>query len=170
MPGDSSFGQSDRRAQHPGNLGVVATAVGCPGERVGQGMLRGSQAVELADESEPRARCSAGELSLDAGQSQSGARAQPQCAHPLGDQRGGPHFVKAGFRMAQDGLAEIDDGLGVAIDRIADRALQLVFAAHEGALLRRFVIVLRLDPVLAGAIKKGQPVWKANPSAQPLSF
>ena len=73
MAGDPGFGQSDRRAQHSGNLGVVATAVGCPGDGVGERVLRGPQAVELADEGELGARCSAGEAALDAGQCQAGA-------------------------------------------------------------------------------------------------
>jgi hypothetical protein len=32
--------------------------------------------------------------------------------------------------MAEDRLAEIDDGVGVAVNGLADRSLQLVFAAH----------------------------------------
>jgi hypothetical protein len=71
--GDPGFGQSDRRAQHPGNLGVVATAVGRPGDRVCEGVLRGPQAVELADKGEPGTRCSASEPALDTRQRQTGA-------------------------------------------------------------------------------------------------
>jgi hypothetical protein len=35
--------------------------------------------------------------------------------------------------MAEDRLAEIDDRVGVAVDGLADRALQLISAAHWDA-------------------------------------
>ncbi len=73
VAGDPGFAQSDRRAQHPGDLGVVAAAVGRPGDRIGERVLRGPQAVELADKGEPGARRAAGEPSLDTGQRQTGA-------------------------------------------------------------------------------------------------
>ena len=76
VAGDPGFGQSDRRAQHPGDLRVVTTAVGCSGDRVGERVLGGSQAVELADKGETGAWRSAGEPALDAGQRQPGARRQ----------------------------------------------------------------------------------------------
>src|SRR6516162_9168294 len=127
---DSGFGQSDCRAQHAGDLGVVAAAVGRSGDRVGKGVLRGSQAVEFADEGEPGARRSAGESALDAGQRQTRSRCKPQSTHPLSNQSGGLYLVKAGLRVAEDRLAEIDYRVAVAVDGLAHRVLQLLFAAH----------------------------------------
>ena len=47
--------------------------------------------------------------------------------------------------MAEDRLAEVDDGLGVAVDGVADRALQLFFAAHSDASFRPSAVLCRLD-------------------------
>jgi hypothetical protein len=76
MAGDAGFGQSDRRAQHSCDLGIVATAVGRPGDPIGERVLRGPQAVELPDEGEAGTRCSAGEPALDTGQCEAGTRRQ----------------------------------------------------------------------------------------------
>ena len=46
--------QPHRRAEHPGDLGIVAAAMGGSGVRIGERMVRGAQAVEFADEGEPR--------------------------------------------------------------------------------------------------------------------
>ena len=76
MLGGLGIAEPDRRAQHPGDLGVVAATVRRPGGRIGERMLRGAQAVELADKGEPRPRRAAGEPALDAGQGEAGARRQ----------------------------------------------------------------------------------------------
>jgi hypothetical protein len=47
--------------------------------------------------------------------------------------------------VAQDRLAEVDNRVGVAVDGLADRALQLISAAHWDASLRLFVALARLD-------------------------
>ena len=54
--GDLGVGQRHRRTQHPGDLRVVAAAVRRTGHRIGERMLRGAQAVEFADQGEPRSR------------------------------------------------------------------------------------------------------------------
>ena len=48
--------QPHRDAEHAGDLGVVAAAVRGAGVRVGERVVGGAQAVELADEGEARAR------------------------------------------------------------------------------------------------------------------
>jgi hypothetical protein len=48
--------------------------------------------------------------------------------------------------MAEDRLAEIDDGVGVPVNGLADRALQLVFAAHPHASLHQAVVLPRQPP------------------------
>ncbi len=159
VAGDPGFCQPDRGAQHPGDLSVVAAAVRRPGDRVGERVLRGPQAVELADKGEPRARRAAGEPALDTGQCQTGTRRQAQGTHPLGDQSGGPHLVEAGLGVAEDRLAEIDDGVGVAVNGLADRPLQLVFAAHSDASLR---LSAASTAQLAGMSQKHQSVRCLN--------
>ena len=128
--GDVGAGQSDRGTQHPGDLGVVAAAVRRAGARVGERVVGGTQAVELADECQPRPRRAARKPALDPGQRQSRARRQSERAHPLGDESRGPGLVEAGFGVAQDGFAEIDDRVGMAVDRLANGAFQLVLSGH----------------------------------------
>ncbi len=98
-------------------------------------MFRGSQAVELADKGEPRPWHSTGEPALDPGQRQTGARRQPQIAHSPSHERGGFDLVEARLGVAQDRLAEIDDSIGMAVDRLANRALQLFLGTHFKPLL-----------------------------------
>ena len=70
------------------------------------------------------------EAALDAGQRQAGLRLEPERAHRVGDQRGGLRFVEAGLGVMQDRLAELDDLVAVAVDRLAHRLLQLFLADH----------------------------------------
>ena len=136
--GDLGIPQTYRRAQNAGDLGVVAAAVSRAGDRVGERMLGGAQTVELADEGEPRPRRTTGDPALDAGQSQTGLRRQPQGTHPLGDESGGFHLVEAGLRIAQDRLAETDDRIRMTVDGLADLAFQFSLAGHW--ILRTFLI------------------------------
>ncbi len=108
----------------------MAAAVRGAGGGIGERMLGGAQAVELADEGEPRPGGMAGESPFDAGERKPGARLEPQCRHALRDESGGLHFVEAGLGVAQDGFTEIDDRVRVAIDRIANGSLQFILAAH----------------------------------------
>jgi hypothetical protein len=49
----------------------------------------------------------------------------------LSDESGGFHLVEAGLRVAQDRFTEINDGIGLTINRLANRALQFILAAHS---------------------------------------
>src|SRR6202030_2515257 len=162
VAGDPGFCQSDRRAQHPGDLRVVATAVGRPGDRIGERVLRGPQAVELADKGEPGAWRSTGQPALDTGQRQTGAGRQAKGPHLIGDQSGRLHLVEAGLRMAEDRLAEIDDGVGVAVNGLADRSLQLVFAAHSDPSLRLSAALCAPASQLTGMTQKDQTIGCLN--------
>ena len=128
---DLGVGQRHRRTQHPGDLRVMAATMRRTGRRIGERMLRGAQTVEFADQGEPRSRRAAQQTALNPGQRQAGARRQPERIHPLGNQSGGLDLVEPGLRVAQDGFAEIDDGVGVAVRRFAHGALQFVLAAHS---------------------------------------
>ena len=88
--------------EHAGDLRVVAAAMGRAAMRVGERMVGGAQAVELADEGEARPRRAAADAALDAGQRQAGLRFEAERAHRVGDQRGGFRFVEAGLRVVQD--------------------------------------------------------------------
>src|SRR5439155_20516869 len=122
--------EADRGTQHAGDLSIVAAAVRRPCRRISERMFRGAQAVELADEGEPWSWGAAGESALDTGKGEAGARLEPQCRHALRHEGSGFHLVEAGLRVAQDRFAEIDDRVGMAINRVADRALQFILAAH----------------------------------------
>src|SRR5215469_13193889 len=91
----------------------------------------GAQTVELADKGEPRSGGAAGEPSLDPGEGEARTRRESQGAHMPGDERGSFHLIEAGLGIAQDRFAEINDRVGVTIDRLANRALQLILAAHR---------------------------------------
>ena len=54
--GGLGVGQPHRGAEHAGDLRVVAAAVRRAGVRVGERVVGGAQAVELADKGEARAR------------------------------------------------------------------------------------------------------------------
>ncbi len=94
--------------------------------RVGERVLGGAQAVELAEQREARPRLAAAQPALDPGQPEAGCGREAQLRHRLRDQRGGAGLVEAGFGMVQDPLAEFDDRVALAVDRLADRALQFV--------------------------------------------
>jgi hypothetical protein len=57
--------------------------------------------------------------------------------------------------MPKDRLAEIDDSVGVAVNGLADRALQLISAAHSDPSLRLFAAS---TSQLIGMTQKGQSV------------
>ena len=57
---------------------------------------------------------------------EAGLRLEAQLAHRLGDQRGGVGLVETGFGVVQDPLAEFDDRVPLAMDRLADRALHFI--------------------------------------------
>src|SRR5205823_85353 len=109
---------------------VVAAAMGRAGMRVGERVVGGSEAVELTDEREARAGRRAAEAALDAGQRQPGLWREAQFAHLLGDHGGGLAFVEAGLGVMQDRLAELDDLVAVAVDRLAHRLFQLFLGRH----------------------------------------
>src|SRR5712672_3207996 len=81
-----------RDAEHAGDLRVVAAAVRRAGMRVGQRVVGGSEAVELADEGEAGAGGIAAEAALDAGQGEAGLRGEADLTHLVGDDRGGLAF------------------------------------------------------------------------------
>ena len=122
--------EADCGAEHPGDLGVVPATMRRAGNRVGQRMFRGAQTVELADKGEPRSRGMSGKPALDPGESQPGARFEPQRGHVLGDKSGGFHLVEAGLGIAQNRFAEIDDRVGVTVNRLAHCAFQFILAVH----------------------------------------
>ena len=130
MVGGLHIAEPDRGTEHAGDLRVVAAAVRRPGGRIGERVVRGAQAVELADQGEPRPRRPSCEPALDPGQGQTGARREAQGSHALSDQSGRLDLVEAGLGIAQDRFAEIDDRVGMAIDRLANRALQFILTVH----------------------------------------
>jgi hypothetical protein len=129
--GNPGLAQRQRRAQHAGDLGVVAAAVRGTGNGIGERVLGSAQAVQLADKRHPRARPVPLEPGLDPSQCQTGLRHQAERREPLGNQRRGPGLVKAGFGMAQNGFAEPDNRLAVPIYRRAHGALHFVLAGHS---------------------------------------
>ena len=133
VPSDPGLRQPDRRAEHTGNLRVVAAAVCSACGWIGQRVLGRPQTVEFADDGHARPRRRTGKPSLDTGQRQAGARRQPESMHALCDESRGLYLVEAGFWVAKDRLAEFDDCIGSAVDRFANRQLQLVLAAHWGS-------------------------------------
>jgi hypothetical protein len=135
MFGDLRISQPYGGPQHPGNLRVVAATMRRAGGRVGERVLRGAQTVELANKGEPRSRGRPGQPPLDASQREPGTRRQPQGAHALGYKGSGLDLVEARFGVAQDRFAKIDDRVGMAVDRLANRALQFALAAHVKSLV-----------------------------------
>ena len=93
------------------------------GMRVGERVVAGAQAVELGDDGDTGAGGLAGDAALDAGQREAGLRREAEALHLLGDELGGSGFVEAGLGMMEDGLADRDDLVAVAVDRLADRLL-----------------------------------------------
>ena len=80
---------------------------------------------------------------------EAGLRREAQRAHRLGDQRGGLGLVEAGFGVVQDALAELDDLVAVAIDRLAHRAFQ--FVPWSARLVSPSVPAMRASPMPADA-------------------
>ena len=72
--------EAHRGAEHAGDLRVVAAAVRGAGMRIGERMVGGAQAVELADDGDGAARRSAGDAALDPGQREAGLRLRPSAA------------------------------------------------------------------------------------------
>ena len=118
--------QSHRDPEHPGDLGIMAAAMRRAGMWIGERVLGGTQAVQFAEQREPRAGLAAAQAPLDPGQPEAGFGREAQFSHRLRDERSGPGLVEAGFGMVQDSLAELDDGVPLAVDRVADHALQFV--------------------------------------------
>src|SRR5256885_10014870 len=105
MLGRADGGEAHRDAEHAGNLSVVAAAMRRAGVRVGERVVGGSEAVELADEGEARAGRLALEAALDAGQREAGLRLEAHTAHRLRGEGGGLLFVVAGLRVVEDRLS-----------------------------------------------------------------
>ena len=101
------------------------------GVRVGMRVVGGAQAVEFADQREARAGAGALDAALDAGEGEPGLRFEAKPAHRLGDEGGGLLLVEPGLGVVQDRLAELDDLVAAAIDRLAHRLLQFVLAGHS---------------------------------------
>src|ERR1700722_16137675 len=64
--GDADRREAHRRAEHAGDLRVVAAAMRGAGMRVGERVGRGSQAVQFADNGDARTAGFAGDAALDA--------------------------------------------------------------------------------------------------------
>src|SRR5881296_52485 len=122
--------QADRRADQPGDLGVVAARVSRARLRVGFGMAGDDERVELAQEREGRPRpLPAGDVGPDAREREPGERSQAELAELRLDERRRPRLLKAELRMAPDRFAHLDDLVGVALDGLVDASLELV-ASH----------------------------------------
>ena len=80
---------------------------------------------------EARARHFALEPPLDARHGEADLRLKTEGTHALGNERCGLDLVEASLGVMKDRLAELDDLVAMAIDRIAYRALQLVLACHR---------------------------------------
>ena len=128
--GDADRREAHRRAEHAGDLRVVAAAMRGAGVRVGERVVRGSQAVQFADNGDARTAGFAGDAALDAGERQPGLRREAEAGHVLGDQTCGLVLVEAGLGMVEDRLADRDDLVAVAVDRLAHRLLQFFLARH----------------------------------------
>ena len=71
--------QPHRDAEHAGDLGVVAAAMRRAGVRVGERVVGGAQAVELAEQARGAGRACRREPALDAGQREAGLRREAEC-------------------------------------------------------------------------------------------
>ena len=56
---------------------------------------------------------------------EAGLRLEPDRAHRIGDEGGGLLFVEAGLGVVEDRLAQFDDPIAVAVDRLAHRLFEL---------------------------------------------
>ena len=82
--------QTHRDAEHAGDLGVVAAAMGGAGMRVGERVVGGAQAVEFAEEREARARASCrARRPLTPVSGEAGLRLEAQIAHRSATSGGG---------------------------------------------------------------------------------
>src|SRR4029453_2766134 len=119
--------KADRRADEPRDLGVVAGRVRGARHRVRLRVSGDPEGVELADEGERRpGPGAAGDVRANARQSEAGSRHETEAAKFLRDEGRGLQLLEAQLGVAADGLADTDDLIGVALDRLPDTLLQLV--------------------------------------------
>ena len=74
VPGGADGVEAHRGPEHAGDLRVVAAAMRGAGMRIGERVVGGAQAVELADDGDARAGGSAGDAALDPGEGEAGLR------------------------------------------------------------------------------------------------
>jgi len=83
--------------------------------------------VELAEKRERgTGACAPGHVSPHAGQRESGLRDEAEPPELGLDERGRPELLEAELRVTPDLLADRDDRLGVALDRLVDALLELL--------------------------------------------
>src|SRR5439155_19629221 len=70
--------------------------------------------------------CAPGQVSPQAGQRESGSRDEAEPPELGLDERGRPELLEAELRVTPDLLADRDDRLGVALDRLVDALLELL--------------------------------------------
>src|SRR5262245_59310982 len=119
--------KSDRRADQPRDLRVVTAGVRRARLWIGLGMAGDDQRVELAQERARRSRpLPARDVGPHARERQARARRQAELLQLRLDQRRRPRLLEAELRMAPDRFTDLDDLVGVALDRLVGASLQLV--------------------------------------------
>jgi len=123
--------QPHGRAQHARDLGIVTTGMGRARLRIGHGMPRDDEPVQLAQEGEGGPLALAPCLGAHAGDGQAALRREPDVAHGLFDQLRGLELLEAELRVLADRFADGDDLLALAVDGLADCALDVVECGHH---------------------------------------
>ena len=119
--------EPDGRAQHAGDLRVVAAGVRGAGVGIAFGMAGNHERVELAEHREGRSVTGpATDVGAHAGQRETRPRGQPELLEGFLDEPGGLDFLEPQLRVAADLLTEADDLVRALVDRLVDPLLQLV--------------------------------------------
>ena len=115
------------RPQHPGDLRVVAARMGGARRGISLWMARDAEAVQLAEQRKGRALARApADIHPHAGHGEPGARLQAEALEGLVNQGRRLDFLEAHLRILEDALADTDDLVCSAVDRLEDAPLQLI--------------------------------------------
>src|SRR5262249_41254966 len=132
MLGGAGVDQRHRRAQHPRDLRLVPARVHRAGRRIRFRVPGNGERVELPDQRERGAVTGTpAHVGTDAREREPRPRLEIERAERLLDQSRRLHFLEAELGMAADLLADPDDLLGAAVDRVPETLLQRG-SAHGG--------------------------------------
>ena len=119
--------ETDRGADQARDLSVVAAGVNRARRGIGLGMAGDNERVELAQERERRPwSLAAGHVGAHAREGEPGPRRQTELAKLRLDEGRGSRLLEAELRVAADRFSDLDDLIGVALDRLVDGSLELV--------------------------------------------